>query len=293
MNRLYIIGNGFDRYHALPTQYSDFHRFLIANDADFVNYLETYFQFNFDKCNEYLWTCFEDDLATFDSEFFMESYKNFDVLDDDFKPRFFYGLDGELSQETEELVDKVKEAFWDWLNEVDLDPIQKRLNLDDNSIFLTFNYTLTLEKIYHIPDDRIFHIHGDVVNHPGNLIFGHNEDIIEEEPELDENGDSNRSMSSDSEATSKFPFHAFYKPVSNIIAENRDYFKGLSQIEEIIILGHSLNPTDIPYFKVINRQTPNATWKVSYHTEREKDKHLKNLLDMGMDRNRIKLFKMD
>ena len=44
MCTLYIVGNGFDRYHDLPTSYSNFYTFLKNNGKDtFIRQLETYF----------------------------------------------------------------------------------------------------------------------------------------------------------------------------------------------------------------------------------------------------------
>lgn len=60
-----------------------------------------------------------------------------------------------------------------------------------------------------------------------------------------------------------------YKDTSIIISQNNDFFDSLSNIRQIIVLGHSLNDVDFPYFdKIIQKTGKNALWKYSfYNTE--------------------------
>ncbi len=165
------------------------------------------------------------------------------------------------------------------------------MTFEKDANFLSFNYTLTLEKVYQIPPSKIFHIHGDTEKEKGNLIFGHNK-TIEEEPELDENGDSNRTPFSDSENIAKYPFNALYKPVDGIIEENQLYFEKLKNVKSIFVLGHGLDVIDIPYFKEILKHTKNAVWNISYHKQNEKEGHLITLQNIGINKISIKMFQM-
>src|SRR5690606_39278694 len=82
--------------------------------------------------------------------------------------------------------------------------------LDPKALFLNFNYTDTLTELYGISRDRILYIHNNVNDQFGDLIFGHGQEQ-EDEPEgdeIDENGDSNRTMFTDSERASRHPFYA-------------------------------------------------------------------------------------
>lgn len=288
MIKLYIIGNGFDKSHNLSTGYNDFHLFVRNNYTDLENLFEEYFQLKTNE--EYYWSDFENDLGTFNWRSFYKEKNNIDVLDENFRPSFTYGLEDELRQETDELVDEIKEAFEKWLNQINLEQTDKKIDFESNSIFLNFNYTLTLEEVYKIPSERIFHIHGDVNNTPDSLIFGHNEEL-EEEPEIDEDGDSNRTMFTDAQNAAKYPFYAFQKPVNEIISTNMSFFESLRDIEEVVIWGHSLNQIDIPYFKEIIKQTKESiTWKVGFHKKEEKEMHQKKLQKLGINRNRIEPF---
>lgn len=290
MNRLYIIGNGFDRYHELPTGYCDFHEYVENNLPDLENDMEEYFQLRKDDNN--LWSDFEKDLSTFNYKTFFKDNKYFDCLDDKFKQSQINCLEDDIKQETEELIERIKEGFENWISNIELENIKEKLELEKESFFLNFNYTLTLEKVYNIPIKNIFHIHGDIENNEGFLIFGHNK-TLRKENEIDKNNNSKRTQFSDSENSAKYPFYKFQKPVNDIIKNNNNYFKRLGKIKEIIILGHSLNSIDIPYLKKIKKYTPNTIWKVSYYNEDEKQMHLKALQGIGMNKSDIIFFKMD
>lgn len=40
--RLYVVGNGFDRHHGLPTGYTDFCRYVKETDNELYEFLEGY-----------------------------------------------------------------------------------------------------------------------------------------------------------------------------------------------------------------------------------------------------------
>ncbi len=119
MNTLYIIGNGFDRYHNLPTGYNDFHQFVIKNYPNLENTFEEYFKLStkLNADNKKLWADFENDLSTFNWKTFFDEKNQIDVLDDSFRPSFIYGLEDDLEQETDILISSIREAFEDWLTD--------------------------------------------------------------------------------------------------------------------------------------------------------------------------------
>jgi hypothetical protein len=290
MPKLYIIGNGFDINHNLETGYDSFHQFIKVNYPDLENLFEEYFRLNTNKDN--LWSDFENDLGTFNWKSFFDEINNIDIYDEKFRPSFVYCIEDELKQEADALIEQIKDAFQNWLNQIDLESTNIKIDFDSKGSFLNFNYTLTLEKVYKIPSANIFHIHGDIETNQNSLIFGHNKELTEM-PEIDENGDSNRTMFTDSENAAKYPFYSFQKPVNEIISENKSFFESIRNIDEIEIYGHSLNQIDIPYFEEIIKQTNDSTnWKVSFHKEKERKTHLQTLLKLGINRNRIELFKM-
>jgi hypothetical protein len=288
MNVLYIIGNGFDRFHGLPTSFDDFQDFVSENHKDLKNDLDTFFNFNYKK-KDY-WANFEKDLKNFDSHSFLDLQNNLNPMDDNFKPSSVFSLEDELDESTDNLVRNLKEALYNWVESLDFNSTCKKLNLKKNDFYLTFNYTLTLETIYDINPKNILHIHGSLEFSPDDLVIGHNGEITKESTcELDEFGDSERTMFTDSENISKRPYYVLHKPVGDLIIENKSFFSNLKNIEEINILGHSLNKIDLPYFEEICKNATKAIWQVTYKGNKEKLKFQKRLLGLGIKKEKINL----
>lgn len=252
MRTLYVIGNGFDLHHELPTSYENFYDF--AHDE--LNDFEEFYQTNTNL--ESPWHDFENSLGQFNWENLFEIHNEINVADGGFKMSDVYGLEDFLSEETDRHVEKISQSFKDWVNQIDISTAKQKLNLEKEAVYLTFNYTQTLQSIYKIDEKNIIHIHGSAksIDH---IIFGHGETWVEE-PELDENGDSNRYMLTDAEAAAKRPFYLLKKPVDENIQRNRKFFDSLTHIEKIIVLGHSLNEIDLPYLQAIAERAQSAKW---------------------------------
>lgn len=289
MEVLYILGNGFDLNHNLPTTYQSFHKYLKEHFSDLESKFDEYFQFKTD--DDYLWMNFEEDLGTFDWRGFYEDFNNLEPLADDFRPSFVFSLEDELNDQSEHLYNDIRKTFQDWLETIDISTTIAKFKFSQNSKFLSFNYTLLLENVYNIEINRILHIHGDIEHEPEELVLGH-KSRLEEVPEFDENSESNRTMFSDSESASKTPFYFFQKPVGDLIKSNLNFFKSLTTVKAIYVLGHSLNEIDMPYFKQILTHTKNANWNVSYHKASEKQKHFDNLVNLGVNPSSIYLFEL-
>jgi hypothetical protein len=230
------------------------------------------------------WHKFEDNLGKYDHEIIFSECNHLDIGDDKFKLSMLYGLEDELSEQTDNIVSTLQDAFSEWINSIEIYPeaIVERLNITSNSLFLSFNYTTTLEKIYNIPKNSILYIHGCAERYD-DLIFGHGVDI-DEEPEFDVYGESLRTPFSDAIASSRYPLSALKKPVSEIINRNITFFSSLSGLEQVLILGHSISDVDHPYFMKIKENVPdNCKWVVSYYSNDEIEKHKKNLSACGVD----------
>lgn len=184
MTTLYIIGNGFDLWHGLPTSYTQFYDFA----KETLEEIEQYYLFNVPRAVP--WHDFENALGAFDWREFYDTHNNIDVTADDFRASFAYALGDDLDGQADLHVEAIKECFQDWVLDIDISTANQKLILSDTARFITFNYTSTLQNLYGIDNDKILHIHGraEVFDE---LIFGHGE-TMDEEPELDENGDSKR-----------------------------------------------------------------------------------------------------
>jgi hypothetical protein len=234
------------------------------------------------------WHDFENCLGTYDWQLFYDEFNEVDVTSESFRPRDTYCLEDELEEQSGSFVESIQELFREWISEVDLSVAKGKTIFDQNSQFLTFNYTETLQKVYGIPSNNLLHIHGSAEAFE-DLIFGHGESR-EEEPEIDENGDSNRTMFTDAENAAKYPFYALQKPVREVIEVNGAYFSSLQGITKVVVLGHSLNDIDLPYFQEIAKNTSGSNWLLYCYTESDVEHHKHQLVRCGVDASRIETY---
>lgn len=75
MNRLYIIGNGFDMHHGLRTSYYDFKKYLYTNKNELHNTLEKFV--SYPTSDEDLWAKFEQNLANLDIDEILSDNSDF------------------------------------------------------------------------------------------------------------------------------------------------------------------------------------------------------------------------
>ena len=284
MKTLYIIGNGFDLWHGLPTKYENFSDYCDSNNIDFCEYYK--FKYN----DSYLWTDFENDLDTFDFKNYYKDNNNVDWEDDDFRPSMMYCVEDDITEQGESLVDSINEAFSNWIHEVKISAVQSKYLFDNKAFFISFNYTSLLTSVYKLPKENILYIHGNADDYDS-LIIGHNK-TYETDPEVDENGDSNRTLFTDAEDAAAIPFVSFIKPINEIIKKNEAVFNKLTNISNIVVLGHSLNEIDLPYFKKIHEITNNPTWKISYYNDKDKINHSSVMAEIGVFSSKYSFFKL-
>jgi hypothetical protein len=278
--KLYILGNGFDLWHGLPTSYRHFHEFA----RETLDEVESYFHIDLsDQTSP--WHDFENCLGKFDWKSLYQEHDNTDVKSEDFKPSHVYCFQDELTERADELVDSIQTQFQEWVEEVDVSMAPRLFTFDPTSRFISFNYTSTLQTAYEVEDRHILHIHGRAGQ--GELAFGHGVQI-EEAPEFDpESGESNRTIFSDAEAAAKYPLHAFRKQVEEIINKNLSHFAALKDISEVIVIGHSFNDVDLPYFREIARYATACKWVVYCFQESDSEHHPQQLIRCGVSKDSI------
>lgn len=279
MATVYVIGNGFDLWHKLPTSYACFYDFAKKT----LDEIETYYSFGVNQAAP--WCDFENSLGCFNWEDFYDAHNNIDASEENFRPSFVYGLEDELREQADSHVEAIRNCFCDWINGIDASTAVRRIVFSNGARFITFNYTSTLQSVYGIADANILHIHGRAET-SDELIFGHGEEI-EEEPELDGNGDSNRTIFTDAENAAVYPLYALKKPVEDVLKSHENFFKTLTDATEIVVIGHSLNKVDLPYFQRICEQARSAKWTVCLYTPEEKTHRMQALIECGVPFERI------
>jgi Bacteriophage abortive infection AbiH len=91
----------------------------------------------------------------------------------------------------------------------------------------------------------------------------------------------------DAEGSAKSPLYAFKKPVEEIIAKNKLHFAALSDISEVVIIGHSLNDVDLPYFREIANYATSCGWVVYCFEKSDWEHNPQQLIHCGVSRERI------
>lgn len=251
---LYIIGNGFDIHHGIHSKYYDrkdgdcFRKWLEENDCDLLCRLDDIFGYP----QEEWWEKFEENLASVETlkvayEEAFEHYPNFGS--DDFRDRDWYEAEIATEIRLNGLYSEILNALNKWISQLPRGNKKKKIRLfNEDSHFISFNYTHTLEDLYGVPRERILYIHGCLNEEP--LVFGHGmqySDLqkIMERFEKVEEGDFVYQRAKDS---ALFSVASHRKNVEEIIGEHLKWFERLYNITDIHIFGHSLGTIDVPYF---------------------------------------------
>lgn len=281
MTTLYVIGNGFDLWHGLPTGYDQFYEFA----KDTLDEVEGYYYLDLTQRGP--WCDFENSLGRFDWHLFYEAHDNTDVTAESFRPSEAYGLEDDLAEQADNYVNAIRECFQEWVDKIDISAAKKQMTFAPEDRFFTFNYTSTLQSVYGIEEEKVFHIHGRSERFD-ELVFGHGESM-EEEPELDENGDSNRTMFTDAEGAAKYPFYALQKPVGDVLKRNQLRFELQRDVTDIVVIGHSFNDIDLPYFKKLAECGKGARWRICCYEAVDKVHHVQQLLKCGVREESIQI----
>lgn len=258
MKHLYIIGNGFDIHHEIPSGYLDFHNWL-----DEVEDWETQMTIEeiFGYCNSNWWKHFEENLGSANTldiamEEVRENYPDFGS--DDFSDGYWYDAEIAVEQKFEDAYNIIRCAFKKWVATLPYGLEKKKLRLiKKGSVFINFNYSLTLEKLYHIPELQVLHIHGKSGG-TDELVLGHGlsvkeiESMMEAgEPTLDEEGDDFVTQRAKGAAINGV--YEQRKKVDEIIKKHKEWFGSLRDVSYIHFYGHSFADVDLPYFREIFR----------------------------------------
>lgn len=257
---LYIIGNGFDVAHGIKSKYIDFCNFeKKKNNKRFVDLMDIFFSNQTD-----FWCDIETALGQYDEDSIIEFCNPEDEFNIDHPTRSEAAYTDSPDSIFYPLLYDFKNEFNDWVDNIDIKEAKRIKKLHNNAKYLTFNYTDTLETIYDITEQQVCHIHG-LRKRDCDYIIGHSN--LRDPDEPFDNDDIYFKQQTRAKVIGWM--NNMYKDTSIIISQNNDFFDSLSNIRQIIVLGHSLNDVDFPYFdKIIQKTGKNALWKYSfYNTE--------------------------
>jgi len=275
MGNLFIIGNGFDLSHELKTSYEDFHSYLrktypnaqptdcvpeyltdnhgneVPNDEDeVIGFIEQLLcDVDGDK-----WSNLEASIGKVDFENYLMDYEHDDDDDNEEWHETYFNENNAIA-----LVNPILEIpsyFNKWISALDVKKaIVKndflKLIDKDSDLFLSFNYTPTLEDVYKIKN--VCHIHGV---QGGNLLFGHGEDY-------DYFSDDNYGMRPGTEDSFQNIHDKLRKDTKSALAQHRTFFQSLNpSVNKIYSFGFSFSDVDEVYIREIcsRLDTSKVTW---------------------------------
>lgn len=303
---LFIIGNGFDLMHSVPSRYYNF-RDSLGQRNKLREALEIYIK------KDNLWADFEKSLAYLDDEAMLVTLDGwmdiFDVKeqhDDDFSEADFFMAAEAAMTPPQIIMSELPKRFRKWVDTlkptISNRPLKRIINTQ--SMFINFNYTEFLETIYGVPKKNIFYIHGERRDKYKELILGHSGSANRE---IDIHPSALRSdhLRMKNQATYYLHETAGYqlgdyydsttKKFSDVIEANKETFASLLDIETVVVIGHSLSVVDYPSFKEIisnNKDMTNMKWYISWHNTSDIKRVEAFANTMSIQSKQIELFKV-
>lgn len=283
-DKLYIIGNGFDLHHGLWTSYANFRDDYVKKKSS-VLWNDLLNLYGDAPQNDNLWwKDFENMLGKVDYESLSQS-RNGDALG--------------FTKVRNLMKGKLPPLFGKWIKDVDsridASKIELMNEIDAGSLFFTFNYTLLLEKAYHVKEENVWHIHGSV-KHPDDIIVGHDADagqLVKYTQEY--NRDQPRISPSYADNINQEALNGAKKVQDRIYLQEEKFYQ-YSNIRHYVAMGFSFNVIDMPYIEKmwsVNRQKEAADWTLYWYSSGEDNWMKKKLIELGVNEKSITTLKWE
>lgn len=274
--KLYIIGNGFDLNHRLPTSYWNYKDYLVgSNSLVGSNYERSEYLQAAEYGDNTKWNDVEGGLLINYEDAFYDMTSNYYPDMGSERTPGWEDINIEVENRFAFLRDFTGRYFYDWLISIDSLCHQAVLSyiLKPSDAYVTFNYTRTLEDVYGIPDANVFHIHG-MVGDPESIQFGNpynNPQEILAELIQRYCGDEFYSVVYDSAITSMRGYAAnAYKDIAVNMGRLNAFVGKLLQVGEVIVMGHTLMGVDEPYYEqVLIPLFGSCLWTIYAHTKED------------------------
>lgn len=114
LKKLYVIGNGFDLWHGIPSSYREFKSFVKEHDRDLFDAVETYLG------AEEGWSDLESALASIDVDSVIEDLDHFMVsyAADDWSDAYHHDFQYEVERVVERLSATLRIQFGKWIRQL-------------------------------------------------------------------------------------------------------------------------------------------------------------------------------
>lgn len=267
-NKLVIVGNGFDVNHGLPSRYSNYKAWLRNHDKQLYDFLERYIDVKGDWWNDFERSLSEINVPKLIKETPLENNQTVPGM----PPSFYEPACGHLDS----IRDKIARSFTEWINSMVSIQISKAVDLPQASLYISFNYTDTLERVYGINENRILYIHGKA-SRRDNLIYGHgkNQFLLEHDVKqkygLYESEDFYKAGTYGNSEYQLTHHLAYWEknPYTQLAKYSDVLLLAVRSFETVHVFGLSFSEVDFPYIQWMVMHNPNLHWKVSWHSDED------------------------
>ena len=280
--KLFICGNGFDLHHGLPTSYDHYAKYLKEHHPSiFKEYNDfPYLHIPYVAGKTITpWSNIENSLTINYQDLMEDSVQQDypDLLSD--SDSRWSDMEVNIGILTAFIESFTGACFYEWLSQIDCSNATPDLDLPKSALYVSFNYTDTLQSLYGIDDKNVFHIHGALKHLVGTDI---NSDVIRDEiqfgsSELDTTiiheelehqfGDDDFYGASIEPAVNTLG--VFIQKASKDLAQNYEPLKEFiadKDITEIVTMGHTLTEADFAYYRdVLIPNLPKVKWVFFHH----------------------------
>lgn len=294
---LFIIGNGFDLEHGLDTSYVDFRHYLENEDYEYLMWFEELYGFVVDSkrdfVEDYLWKEFESKLYAINEDELVDNGKYIEMGLDEGD----IGIEDTLDYYWEDqygFIERLNDYIKLWIEQIDISVLKKTkmIKFNRNDMFITFNYTILLERIYHVDEWNILHIHGSIGENDYSPVIGHGNSLKIDEARGHAKRAEDEMLEKETSIYNALAnyYERTFKDVNHYIGLNRDFFKKLGNIDQIFVIGNSLGDVDMPYFREVKENVKkDATWYIYYYRTSEEITFRNKLISIGIAEKHIRM----
>lgn len=306
-NVLYILGNGFDLMHRVPSSYYNFRDTLGKNNS--LRYMLENF-----LTVEDVWSDLENAVAHFNvaamsDESVVDMWLDINgAYDEDGGAAEYFMSVEEAANPMITIATELPRRFRKWVETLSVGTADRPLHsMFRNGKVLNFNYTEFVEKLYGVSKENVCYIHGCRVKEKGKprepLILGHYlgasagayNDVGREKSRL--RGFRRFYVETAREyvvnCISQYDEN-LTKDTQKIIKSHEGFFTDLRGAQTVIVIGHSYSQTDWDYFLKIRSGADNsAKWYFSCYGLRDLINLGQLLSVLGIPKSGVYIFRTD
>lgn len=295
-NKLFVIGNGFDLVHNIPTRFNpDFKR--VAERFELEHFWDLY-----QSKEDDIWADFENLLGSPD-------FNNLEVIFDGYAPNYAsdregdrdgiitqVDINGNLQMALYEFASQAESS----LRDIHRNSFIEQL-IDINGFYVNFNYTHTLEQLYGISYQNVLHIHGEVG--ANNLMLGYPQgQFSPEKYSYDYRGKGRGPFTDISidkyiDGIEDFYIRTAYEELVDKCKSfnkriNTDLLinylkKNNCNVGEITVYGHSCK-IDFDYFKCLNSLYPDVFWTIYTYGNEQANDTMNMIRNIGINNSMVR-----